>query len=108
MTLIVLTLLALVELTADKLPNTPARTAPVGLIARIVAGCLCGVAVATSAGGNLLVAAIAGVIGSLVGTFAGYNIRHAQVLQAHLPDFGVALAEDVIAIAGGLLVVSRV
>ena len=106
-TLIIFTLLALAELTADKLPNTPARTDPLGLIARIVLGCFCGVALPTSAGGNLLVAAIIGVIGALVGAFAGYNIRRALVLQAHLPDFGVALAEDLIAICGSVLIVSR-
>ena len=105
--LIVFTLLALGELIADKLPNTPARTAPLGLIARIVMGGLCGAALATSAGGSLPVAAIVGVIGALVGTFAGYNIRHTLVLRAHLPDFVVALAEDVVAIAGGLLIVSH-
>ena len=101
-------MLALLELIADKLPNTPARTAPLGLLARIVFGCLGGVAVVTSTGGNLLVAAIVSAIGALVGTFAGYNVRKALVLRAHLPDFGVALAEDVIAIAGGLLIVSQV
>jgi len=106
-TVIIFTLLALGELIADKLPNTPARTDPPGLIARIVLGCFCGVALATSAGGNLPVAAIIGVIGALVGAFAGYNIRRALVLQAHLPDFGVALAEDLIAICGSVLIVSR-
>ena len=38
----IFTLLALLELTTDKLPKTPARTAPPGLIARIVFGGLCG------------------------------------------------------------------
>jgi uncharacterized membrane protein len=107
-TLVVLTLLAIVELIADKLPKTPARTAPPGLIARIVLGCLCGVALATSVGGNLLVPAIVGVVGALIGTFAGYKIRHTLVLRTHLPDFAVALAEDVIAVAGSLLIVSHV
>ena len=74
---------------------------------RIVFGGLCGVALATSAGESLIVVATAGVIGALVGTFAGYNIRHALVTRAHLPDFAVALAEDLIAIAGGLLIVSH-
>ena len=106
-TLSVFTLLAVVELTTDKLPKTPARTAPPGLVARIVFGGLCGVALATSAGESLIVAATAGVIGALVGTFAGYNIRHALVTRAHLSDFAVTLAEDVIAIAGGLLIVSH-
>ena len=74
---------------------------------RIVFGGLCGVALATSAGESLIVVATAGVIGALVGTFAGYNIRHALVTRAHLPNFPVALAEDLIAIAGGLLIVSH-
>jgi uncharacterized membrane protein len=106
-TLAFFTLLAAVELIADKLPKTPARTAPPGLIARIVFGGLCGVALAISAGGSLIIAAIVGVIGALVGTFAGYNIRHALVARAHLPDLAVALVEDLVAITGGFLIVSR-
>jgi uncharacterized membrane protein len=65
------------------------------------------VALATSAGGSQLASAIVGVIGALVGTFGGYHIRHALVKRAHLPDFAVALAEDFVAIAGGLLIVSH-
>jgi uncharacterized membrane protein len=106
-TLILFTLLAVVELISDKLPKTPARTAPPGLIARIVLGGLCGAALAASAGGSQIVAAAVGIIGALVGTFAGYNIRHALVGQAHLPDLAVALVEDAIAIGGGLLIVSH-
>ena len=107
-TLTFLTLLAVVELIADKLPKTPARTAPPGLIARIVLGCLCGAALATSAGGNLLVPAIVSDGGALIGTFAGYKTRRALVLRAHIPDFAVAIAEDVIAVAGSLLIASHV
>jgi len=66
-TLIVLTVLAAIELIADKLPKTPARTAPPGLIARIALGCLCGVALATSAGRNLLVPSIVAVVGAFMG-----------------------------------------
>lgn len=39
--------------------------------------------------------------GALVGVFVGYNIRPPLVLRAHLPDFGVALAGDVVAVAVG-------
>ena len=106
-TLIVFTLLALVELISDKLPKTPARTAPPGLIARIVLGGLCGAALAASAGSSQIIAAAVGIIGALVGTFAGYNIRHALVVQADLPDLAVALVEDAIAIGGGFLIVSH-
>jgi uncharacterized membrane protein len=105
--LIVLTILAVVELIADKLPKTAARTEPLGLIARIVLGGMCGVALATSAGGSLPTAGTAGIIGALVGTFAGYNIRRALVRGTHVPDFAVALIEDVIAIGGGIMIVSH-
>ena len=52
-TLVVFTVLAVAELIADKLPNTPARTAPLGLIARIFFGGACGLAIATSTGMSL-------------------------------------------------------
>jgi uncharacterized membrane protein len=65
------------------------------------------VALATSAGGSQIASAIVGVVGALVGTFGGYHIRHALVKRANLPDFAMALAEDFVAIAGGLLIVSH-
>ena len=43
---------AAVELVADQLPKAPSRTAPPGLIARIVLGALCGAAL-SSAGGAI-------------------------------------------------------
>ena len=46
----IFTLLAVVELVADKLPKTPSRTAPPGLIARIIMGGLSGACVAAGAG----------------------------------------------------------
>jgi uncharacterized membrane protein len=107
-TLTVFTLLAIVELVVDKLPNTPARTAPVGLIARIVLGGASGLALATGAGISVSPAGVIGSIGAIAGAFGGYHIRRAVVLKTHLPDLVVAIAEDAIAIAGGLLIVSHV
>jgi|SRR5580658_3971428 uncharacterized membrane protein len=107
-TLVVFTLLAIVELVIDKLPNTPARTAPVGLIARIVLGGASGLALATGAGISLTLAGVIASVGAIAGAFGGYHVRRAVVLKAHLPGLVAALAEDVIAIAGGLLIVSHV
>ena len=107
-TLIIITLLALGELVADELPGTPSRTVPLGLIARLVLGGLCAIALAVSVGGNFVAAAIFGIAGALMGTYGGYNVRQALVSRAHLPDLVVVLAEDAIAIAGGLLIVSHV
>lgn len=101
------TLLAFAELIVDKLPQTPARTAPVGLIARLVLGGFCGFAIATSTGTSLVFGALIASAGAMVGAFTGYNARRTLVSSAHLPDFAVALAEDLVAIAGGLLVASR-
>jgi uncharacterized membrane protein len=107
-TLIVFTLLAIVELVLDKLPNTPARTAPVGVIARIVLGGASGLALATGAGISVSLAGVIASIGAVAGAFAGYHIRRAVVLKAHIPDLVAAIVEDAIAIAGGLLIVSQV
>ena len=106
-TLVVVTFLALVELVVDKLPQTPARTAPVGLVARIVAGGFCGIVLATSEGMGPVLEALIASVGALLGAFAGYNVRRALVSRLHLPEFGVALAEDAIAITGALLIVSH-
>ena len=104
----VVTLLAMIELVVDKLPNTPARTAPVGLTARIVLGGASGLALGTAVGASVLLAGAIASIGAVAGAFGGYRIRHAMVLKAHLPDLVVAIAEDAIAIAGGLLIVSHI
>lgn len=107
-TVMVVTLLAMIELVVDKLPNTPARTAPVGLTARIVLGGASGLALGTAVGASVLLAGAIASIGAVAGAFGGYRIRHAMVLKAHLPDLVVAIAEDAIAIAGGLLIVSHI
>jgi uncharacterized membrane protein len=107
-TLAVFTLFALGELVADKLPKTPARTAPPGLIARIVFGAACAGALAVSAAGNVGAACGMGVAGAIVGTFGGYRVRRALTTSGKLPDLPVALIEDVIAIVGGFLIVSHV
>jgi uncharacterized membrane protein len=103
-TLIVFTMLAVGELVADKLPNTPARTAPLGLIARIALGGACGLGLATGAGISLSFSVLLGSMGAIVGAFAGYHSRHFIVFKAHVPDLAVAVGEDVMAIAGGLLI----
>jgi uncharacterized membrane protein len=107
-TLAVFTLLAVVELVLDKLPNTPSRTAPVGLIARIVMGGASGMALAAGAGISVSLGAVIAVIGAIAGTFSGYHVRHAIVSNVHVPDLVVAVAEDAMAIAGALLIVSHI
>jgi uncharacterized membrane protein len=106
---VILGLLALVELVVDKLPKTPSRTAPPGLIARIVTGGLCG-ACLTSSGGPLdkaVLGALVGAAGGIVGCFGGYQARKRLVSALRIPDIYIALLEDLIAIGGSFWIVSR-
>ena len=104
---IIVSLLAIAEVIMDKLPTTPSRTAPPGLIARIVTGGLTGACVSLGGGKTALVGAGLGVAGGIVGTFGGYQARARLVKSLRLPDFYIALLEDLIAIGGSLFIVSR-
>jgi len=104
---IILSLLAITEIIMDKLPNTPNRTAPPGLIARIVTGGLTGACVSVGGGKSAFVGAGLGVLGGIVGCFGGYQIRARLVKSLRQPDFNIALLEDLIAIGGSFLIVSR-
>jgi uncharacterized membrane protein len=104
---IIFTLLALVELVTDKLPATPSRTAPPGLIARIVLGGLSGACVAIAGAQGLAAGAAVGIIGALVGCFGGYQVRTRLVKALRVPDFVIAVLEDLVTIGGSLFVASR-
>ena len=94
---------AVSELVADKLPKTPSRKRPLGVGARIVAGALCGGALA-AAHGALVVGAALGVAGAVVGTLAGAGARAALARKLG-KDFPAALIEDVVALVGSAAVV---
>jgi uncharacterized membrane protein len=103
----IFTVMALGELVIDKLPSTPNRTALPGLIGRSVLGGLSGACVAASGAQSIALGAVLGVAGAIVGAFAGYEVRTRLVRALKVPDFVIALLEDAVAIAGGLLIVSR-
>jgi uncharacterized membrane protein len=103
----VFTVLALGELVVDKLPSTPNRTKLLGLIGRSVTGGLSGAAVSASGAQSIALGAVLGVAGAIAGAFAGYEARTRLVSALKVPDFVIAVLEDVLAIGGGLLIVSR-
>jgi uncharacterized membrane protein len=105
--LAIFSLLAIGELVADKLPTTPRRTALVPLLARILIGGLCGACLCAAANQSLLVGAILGGIGGVVGAFGGYEIRRRLVSGLKIKDMPVALFEDLIAIGLACFLVSR-
>jgi uncharacterized membrane protein len=106
-TVTIFTLLAVVELAADQLPSTPARTAPVGLSARVLMGGLCGATVGVAGGESIAMGIVVGVLGGIAGAYGGYYARTRAVKALGVPDVVIAVIEDIVAIGGGLLALSR-
>jgi uncharacterized membrane protein len=98
---------ALGEFVGDQLPTTPARTAAVGLTARIVIGLLTGACLGIAGGASYWLGALIGAIGAIAGAFGGYQARVRLVRGLHVPDAAIAISEDLVAIGLGLLLVSR-
>jgi len=103
----IFTVLAIVELVADKLPSTPSRKDPPGLIARIVFGGFVGACLAVAGTRSMALGAVLGALGGITGAFAGYEVRTRLVKALKVRDLVIALLEDAVAIGGGLLIVSR-
>ena len=75
----IFSLLAFGELIADKMPKTPSRTSLMPLLARILMGGLCGASLCASANRSLLIGALLGGMGAVIGAFGGYEIRRQLV-----------------------------
>jgi len=103
-TVAVVTALAAVELVTDQLPKTPSRKTPPQFLARVLTGGFAGAALGAAFGYSISSLG-AGVIGVILGTLGGYEARKRLVAANGGRDLPVALAEDAIAIGGGLLIV---
>ena len=93
----IFTLLAIAELISDVMPKTPPRTAPVGLIARIIMGGLSGACIYAAAAATPITGAVLGIIGALIGTYAGYYARRALDNSLNVKDIFIAIPEDIVA-----------
>lgn len=91
---IALSVLAVGELIGDKLPQTPNRTAPLPLLARLVVGGLVGAIAATALGHTGIEGVLLDVAGALVGAFAGFMIRRDVVHKLGCADWPIAMTED--------------
>jgi uncharacterized membrane protein len=102
---IVLAVAAVAEYVLDILPNTPARTGAVGLTFRIISGAVGGWVIATMHGGQGIAGAVAGIIGALIGTYAGYAARCEAIKR--IGAYPAAIVGDLIAIGLAALIVTR-
>ena len=104
----IFTLLALGEYVGDKLPNSPARTAPVGLLGRSLFGAFVGLLLAQTLLLNAAAAILVGILGALIGTYAGWFARTRTVAALKCPDWPVAIAEDVLTITFSIALLNAV
>jgi len=106
-TAVIFSLLAVFELIGDLRPSTPKRTAPVTIGARILTGALCGACVCAAGNQSLIIGAILGAVGGVIGAFAGYEIRRKLVAALNVKDIFIALLEDIVTIGLAYFFVSR-
>ena len=66
---------------------------------------MCGAAMCISGATSPIPGAMVGALGAVTGAFAGYNYR--RLLSPAVPDLLLALIEDLVAVGGGFLIVSR-
>lgn len=99
-TVTVLTILAVGELVTDKLPKTPSRRTAIQFATRLITGAFAGAVIGTAWGykfGGLG----AGMIGAVLGTLSGAEIRRRLVAATGGRDLPIALSEDAVAVIGG-------
>ena len=103
----IFSILALFELFLDLQPTTSKRTAPFPLTARILTGGLCGACLCAASNQSLIIGAILGGVGGIIGAFAGYEIRRRLVSALNIKDIFIALLEDVVTIGLACFFVTR-
>lgn len=94
-------LLAVGELIADKLPNTPNRTEPIGLAARIVSGAISGGIISSKYKKSVPIGIALGALAAIAAAYAGQNIRRAVSKETGIHSSVIGAVEDIIAIRIG-------
>lgn len=100
------TIAALAEFVTDQLPSTPSRKVPQQFGARLVTGGVSGAALGVATG-STWVGLIAGLVGAVIGTYGGAEVR-GWLGRAFGRDLPAALIEDAIAIALAWFVVANI
>jgi uncharacterized membrane protein len=96
-----LTLLALTELVADKLPSTPNRIKAPILATRCLSGALAGASIYKASGGNAYLGAVLGGSAAVLSSFGAFYLRKYTVKSTHLVDPIIGSIEDALVIGSG-------
>jgi uncharacterized membrane protein len=100
----IFSVLAIGEYVWDLLPNTPNRTDPPGLVARILNGSFAAACLLAAANVSLAFCILGGAA-AIVGAFGGMKTRSRLVKSLGVDDPWIAIPEDLIAIGLALIAV---
>jgi uncharacterized membrane protein len=103
----ILTVLAVGEAFADKLPFSPDRISPPGLIGRMASGALVGAALFAAAERRTTLGAGLGLLAAAAASYPSYYLRVKTQEKLGAPNWAVGLVEDVLAEGAGLLTLRR-
>jgi uncharacterized membrane protein len=93
------------ELVVDKLPNTPSRLDPPGLLARVAMAAVAGAVIARASDRRLAPAMVVAAGTAVVSARVGHDLR--TFASTRVPPLAAAIGEDAVAIALALLAARR-
>ncbi|MDP9427196.1 MAG: DUF4126 family protein [Actinomycetota bacterium] len=102
-----LTVLALGEILADKLPFSPDRISAPGLAGRLATGALVGAALFSADGRRGASGGAIGALSSLAASYLSYYARTGTQQRFGLPNPAGGILEDMVALSIGLLSLRR-
>ena len=101
------TVLALGEISADKLPFSPNRTSIPGLAGRLATGALVGAALFSANGREGTVGGALGALSSLATSYLSFFLRNGAQQKFGIPNPAGGVVEDAVALSIGLLSLRR-
>ena len=90
------------EFVGDKLPATPNRTLPLGVVFRCLSGSLAGASIYKASGNNALTGALIGSVAAFGSTFGSYLIRKEIVTKLKIFDPYIGAVEDAVVAGAGI------
>ncbi len=103
----ILTVLAVGEALADKLPFSPDRISPPGLLGRMASGGLVGAALFAAAERRATIGAGLGLLSAAAASYPSYYLRVKTQEKLGAPNWAVGLVEDALAEGAGLLTLRK-
>jgi uncharacterized membrane protein len=100
-----LKVLSLTELVMDKLPSTPNRIRPAGVVFRCLSGALAGASIYKASGNNVATGAALGIASAFAATYLSFALRRGTVKHTHIIDPIIGAIEDALVIGAGVGIV---